>query len=507
VSSNHTAQYQQYTSTISINHALVRRLSVVVAAILIFSVVLNFIFIPIRFIVYSPGFGWAGVEVVNIFMLMDMCAHFTAVCVTNLIMNKEVAGIYDTAAPEIRPRDWKATGGLGFWLLICAAVCRPLYWLLSAPLLCCTSPWAHAREQQTQDWKPSPAIDSSYGNSQPNAPPNLLSPSLYHNGILAQPCNGTPAGNQRSPTIGIHMVAVAASTDEQTPEELTPVDTTDFDAETRRELVDKMESSIEMLQAAVHAYPKNNIIDNGCKSLLDQVKANPDFAWQLANRLAGHFNRQSAALFLGMPPGLSTRTTTPGPLLWQDDLCTERHFERPTIQPSDRRRGVYLIVLRPCCHDISSSTSNKELRYVGSGRSARGGVMLRVREHTKYEVDYRNGANHGLKPKLYDEWNKLEPACAAIYLLAEWDELPPYANPGLADDFDDILLAEAIWQVVLQTAVRDENRMSEFTQFLKGQLPEDERLVNEYWEGCNVNSALEKSWREIREDAENSHVH
>lgn len=126
--------------------------------------------------------------------------------------------------------------------------------------------------------------------------------------------------------------------------------------------------------------------------------------------------------------------------------------------------------------------------------------MRRVSEHRRNETEYRNGLKNGSKPKLYEEWNKLDSACAAIYLLAEWDELPSsfYANPGRADDFDDILLGETIWQVVLQTAVRDPDRMSPFTRFLRSQLPRDGDLVNGHWQGCNVNSALEKSWTDIR---------
>ena len=85
-----------------------------------------------------------------------------------------------------------------------------------------------------------------------------------------------------------------------------------------------------------------------------------------------------------------------------------------------------------------SPINPSEYKYVSSGRSARGGVMRRVAEHTNPE--YRN--SH--RSELYRVLDGLRPACVAIYLLAEWDPLLIDANPGHAGTFDDILLAEAI---------------------------------------------------------------
>jgi hypothetical protein len=117
--------------------------------------------------------------------------------------------------------------------------------------------------------------------------------------------------------------------------------------------------------------------------------------------------------------------------------------------------------------------------------------MLRVAEHTDPLFRSSNPTS-----TLYKAWDKdrLRPACVSIYLLAEWDGLPPGANAGFADGFDDILLAEAIWMVVLQTSAQ--GYVSDFTRFMRERVPGEFDLVSNVWKGCNVNSALEKSRRD-----------
>jgi hypothetical protein len=141
--------------------------------------------------------------------------------------------------------------------------------------------------------------------------------------------------------------------------------------------------------------------------------------------------------------------------------------------------------VRECCHSSGLPINTPEYKYVGSGRSARG-VMLRVEQHT--DPDYRKSQ----RSELYRAWDRLISApCVAIYQLAEWDPLPMGRTPGSAEGFDEILLAEAIWQVVLQTSAQ--GNMSKFTQHLRERDSGNADLISNVWRGCNVNSALEKN--------------
>jgi hypothetical protein len=110
-------------------------------------------------------------------------------------------------------------------------------------------------------------------------------------------------------------------------------------------------------------------------------------------------------------------------------------------------------------------------------------------QHSVVEHTDPNSRN-SQRSELYRAWDQLEAPCVAIYLLAEWDPPPIRANPGLAPAFDNILLAEVIWQVVLRTSAQ--GNMSEFTEHLREQGPGNVDLISNVWIGCNVNSALEK---------------
>lgn len=251
-------------------------------------------------------------------------------------------------------------------------------------------------------------------------------------------------------------------------------DTDNVDPVFHADLISKLASIIARLRIAVENYHDQEVIDEGCRRLLMEVGDDEKLAYLMST----HFTQHSAALFLG---GHSMVTgSPPGPLLWES--CPVRGY---IMGPQTRSRGVYLIDLSQCSHGGGPLTNTPEYKYVGSGRSARGGVGLRVAEHS--DPNYRN--SHG--SRLYRVWDNLRPACVAIYLLAEWDPLPIDANPGRYETFDDILLAEAIWQVALQTSAPD--YMSDFTHFLRSKVPGDKDLVSNVWQGCNINSALEKS--------------
>jgi hypothetical protein len=124
-SSTSAEQYQQFTSPTSINKSLVRRLSAAIGALLILSVILSFSFIPLSLFLDS-----AFSKILLIFLVFDACALFSALCMFYSIFKNEVAGAY-TAAPQVDPKHWPVSFGLGGGLLAIAFVCR----LLSNPIL------------------------------------------------------------------------------------------------------------------------------------------------------------------------------------------------------------------------------------------------------------------------------------------------------------------------------------------------------------------------------------
>ncbi|KAN0106845.1 hypothetical protein V8E51_009721 [Hyaloscypha variabilis] len=226
-------------------------------------------------------------------------------------------------------------------------------------------------------------------------------------------------------------------------------------------------SIIKRLRHAAQTYKDIKTIDEGCKRLFARIRDDE----KLASLMPRHFYQQSAALFLGMHS--LEREVPPGPLLYKSCPC-----RGITNGPESRSRGVYLVVLRQCCHGGGFPINTPRYMYVGSGRSAEG-VMLRVKEHNNPK--FRDST----PSELYRAWKHISSPCVAIYLLAEWDP----RIPGSVEGHDEILLAEAIWQVVLQTSCK--TNMSKFTKHLREQGSGNADLISNVWEGCNVNSALE----------------
>jgi len=376
-SSSYTEQYSQFTSTVTIDHALDYQLSKAIGGILIASVVLNFCFIPLRFIIDRTRGRSLTARIFLFFEFLDWAILCAAVGMVYAIIRSEISGAY-SATPEIRSKKWQVKFETGFWLLVGAAACRPIYVVLSSFL--------------------------------------------------------------------------------------------------SRVLVSKLAATIKVLRHAVENFPDQDIIDNGCKRLLEQVTSDR----ALADLLSHHFNGYSANLLLGMPD-FSTGSP-PGILLWED--CPSCQTRTPKRASKASRRGVYLIVLSECGHGNDRTGSTSKHMYVGSGRSA-GGVMLRVREHT--DPEYRRRSPQS---RLYTTWESFSKPCVAIYLLAEWDAIADDTRPGYAESFDAILLAEAICQVDLRTFGPGVwGNMPEFTQYLAQYVP----VTTDTWEGCNVNSALQAS--------------
>ncbi|CZR56452.1 uncharacterized protein PAC_06340 [Phialocephala subalpina] len=191
-------------------------------------------------------------------------------------------------------------------------------------------------------------------------------------------------------------------------------------------LTSKIASTIRRLRKAVQTYQDQEIIDEGCKRLFTRIRDDEE----LASLMPSHFYQQSAALFLGMHSEESG--IPPGPLLYES--CPYHGF---TKAPESGSQGVYLVVVRECCHG--------------------GGLPINT---------------------------------------------PEYKRRESGEGFDEILLAEAIWQVVLQTSAQ--RNMSEFTQNLRERGSGNADLISNVWRGCNVNSALEEfktgGWRNRRAD-------
>lgn len=247
------------------------------------------------------------------------------------------------------------------------------------------------------------------------------------------------------------------------------------------DLIAKLANFIAVLRVAVSNYHHPGLIQDSCRRLFEKVPNNEE----LAAIIAAHLTQRSATMFLNTP-NLDIRNT-PGPLLLED--CPVKHKE---MEQTSRNRGVYLVVLRDCSHDIGFQTNGKEYKYVGSGAGGLG-VWGRVQQHR--DPEYRNRKNiHTSKfenpMQLYQVWDHLERPCASIYLLAEWDPLPDHTDFQSDESYSHILLAEAIWQVALQ--VSSPSKISDFTAFLRSYVPNDVDLISRVWEGCNNKSALEK---------------
>jgi hypothetical protein len=428
------------------NHTRVHHLSEAVCSILIASVVLNFFFLLLGFFVDTSKPRSGKARVLFNFVFLDWCAQCAAVVMVYLIIRNEIAGAHFvflglniTHAP--------VKFELGFWLLIGAAAARPLSAVLvvffsqSAE----TEPDQQWQDQQWQDqhWQDQHWQDQHWQDQGERLRPIRISKSLR--------------------------------------------DTPNVDDVFYDNLTSKIASTIRRLRTAVDTYQDQGIIDEGCKRLFTRFRDD----LELASLMPSHFYKHSATLFLGMHS--EERRIPPGPLLYES--CPHRVIREP---PESDSRGVYLVVVRECCHGSRLPTNTPEYKYVGSGRSDKG-VMLRVKQHT--DPDYRN--EH--RSELYRAWDSLIRApCVAIYQLAEWDPLPKAMArmPGSAEGFDEILLAEAIWQVVLQTSAQ--GNMSEFTQHLRGRGSGNPDLINNVYRGCNVLSALERietgGWRNRHAD-------
>ena len=393
-------QFEQFTNTTTINHARDHKYAKATSGILIASVVLNFFFIPLRLIVDKSRPRTKLARIFFLFVALDWFMLVGAVVMVYLIIRNEIAGIY-FAKPTLQSKNWPVRFEIGFWLLVGAAACRPLFGVLSTP--------------------------------------------------------------------GLFFDQTESPTDK-------------IDPELRSRLVSKLAYTIRVLRNAVGTYQGQAIIDSACISLLQRVGSDESLANFIFD---GHFNIHSAPFLLGMSH-IST-DNPPGLPLW--DSCQSRGQKWIDIASKTNKRGVYLIVLRECNHNLDGISNLTQYMYVGSG-SGIGGVMKRVGEHTS--PDYRRGPG---RPQLqiYRAWESLRNPCIAIYLLAEWNPLHRGMSYRNTESYGEILLTEAICQVALQTFCPDANGgIPDFTQFLQ----QHTNLFSDVWTGCNVNSALQEPRRD-----------
>ena len=446
-------QYEQYTSTTFLSHTRVHHLSEAVCALLITSVILNFFCLLLGFLadISEPRSG--KVRILFLIVLLDSCAQCAAVLIVYLIIRNALTGAH-AGFLGINSMHSPVGYELGFWLVVVAAASQ----LLSASIIAFSSKQAEKepdqqprdhelQEQQFPDqrWRDQRRQDHQVQDQRRQDQRRQLQRWQDHGERLNQiriPKSFRDADN---------------------------VDDVFYDS-----LVSKIASTIKGLRQAVETYLDQERIDESCKTLFTTTRDDGE----LASLIASHFYQKSATLFLGMHSEATGNSS--GPLLYQSCSCP---YHECTKAPNSGSRGVYLVIVRECCYGSRLPIDTREYMYVGSGQSAEG-VMLRVEEHTNYT--YRKSQ----RSELYKAWDRLvSNPFVSIYQLAEWDPLPVSRTHRDADVYAEILLAEAIWQVVLQTSAPV--NMSDFTEHIQEQGYGSFDLISNVWTGCNVISALE----------------
>lgn len=316
-SSTYLEQSEKYGSTVSIKHTLVHRLSEAVGAVLIISVVLNFFFIPLRFLVNPSNPGSSVALALVTFVFLDLFGQCAAVGMVYVIFREEVARVYHTA-PEIHSTKWPVKFEVGFWLLVGAAASRFLGFLLSTPAVRSANQQTRPQNESIAPWQPDRSAELK---------------------------------NLRS---------------------LRDID--NVDERFYSDLTLKIANTTARLRIAVNSYWKKEEIDDNCMMLLN---TNNDH--ELSRRIVGHFNQHSAPFFLGMqtggPPGpllyqhcpkrgpvFQTQSRNPGVYLVILSKC--RHGYEP---PSNVSEYMYVGSSNSLMHRVQNHTS---LQYRNEYRSS-----------------------------------------------------------------------------------------------------------------------------------------
>jgi hypothetical protein len=200
----------------------------------------------------------------------------------------------------------------------------------------------------------------------------------------------------------------------------------------------------------------------------------------LCNRLASlHFNSASTKLFCtGDVQATTLDHYSPYslPLIWRRSHASHypsfASFESKE-QQGLHCRGVYLLVL---CF------SGRMWCYVGSGGSARGGILFRTVQHADPNWRAKNATLH-----LYRHLS--QPGTRyRIYCLAEWPAID--GIPSQDETYDEIRPVEMLWQIRLATGAP--GRMSPFFRDVQNNFDGGAPRATIY-RGLNVDAALEKT--------------
>jgi hypothetical protein len=250
----------------------------------------------------------------------------------------------------------------------------------------------------------------------------------------------------------------------------------------QKDLVPTMVKVMKALRKSVEMRPE--CIDTGVKRMLKEF---PDDE-QLCTNLALRFNYGSAKLFSSDNITAGSLLSSPShalPIVWarsRTGLYPPLWSFEEDKQKGLHKRGVYLLELwKPSSEHPGHFHM---FAYVGSGRSAKGGMLYRSIQHAdpKYRAEHPTIL---LYKHLKEPW-----VSHRVYALCEW---PAIAQPPSKEEtYDEILLLEAMCQIRLGTGCP--KGMSKFFREAQDCFDvENPRTV--VYRGLNRESALEKTRR------------
>lgn len=203
----------------------------------------------------------------------------------------------------------------------------------------------------------------------------------------------------------------------------------------KKDLVPTMVRAMKAVRKGVETSPE--CVDTGIKRMLKEFQDDEI----LCTRLATHLSSESAKLFCtGDIKNSTLNIYSPYglPLIWKKSSASKysalSSFERGE-QKGIHERGVDLLWFHEALTDHGYRC------YVGSGRSAQGGMILRALQHGDPKHRAKNPTTH-----LYKHLG--QPGTThRVYRLARWPAIDEV--PSKEETFDEILLVEMLWQIRL----------------------------------------------------------
>jgi hypothetical protein len=248
-----------------------------------------------------------------------------------------------------------------------------------------------------------------------------------------------------------------------------------------RNVIPGMVEVIRAFRGVVEEHPEK--VDPGCLRLLKEFSDDD----QLAQIVSDSCPEASRTLFIHCQ--LPARERTSLPRVWcSQDAAHQAYPSRQDLYESRTglyKRGVYWILMNKS--PVFRDPNDIYRHYVGSGRSPKGGMLLRAVEHS--DAKYRE--EHP-KSGLYSFLGKPD-VKHKICILSEWAPIEEY-NPGKEETFDEILFTEALWQALLCSG--DVDNMSGLASRLENALDQIRPAGMFERSGINVRSALEPPYPE-----------